>query len=91
MGRLLTWVAGALGAAGAVILFRRRRRRASEHADPAEELRRRLDATRGEPSESAPVEEQVELAPDDAESHRRAVHERGRSALDEMAGPAEQD
>jgi len=90
MGRLLTWLAGALGAAGAVILLRRRRRRTQEDSDPAEELRRRLDESRSRPD--APSSAGAETEPDagDAEAHRRAVHERGRSALDEMAGPPDE-
>ncbi|MEX2211801.1 MAG: hypothetical protein WD689_08590 [Gaiellaceae bacterium] len=61
------------------------RRRAPQPltADPrAEELRRRLDESRvvaGDQEEFASGE-----TPVDAEGRRREVHERGRSALDEM-------
>jgi hypothetical protein len=57
-------------------LLRRRRDAAAAEVDPrAEELRRKLAESR---------EECEEQAPEDPESRRRAVHESGRAAVDEM-------
>ena len=47
--------------------------------DPAEELRRKLDETRGR------AEAEAELT-DDLDDRRRDVHERARAAADEMRG-----
>ena len=47
--------------------------------DPAEELRRKLDETRGR------AEPEAELT-DDLDDRRRDVHERARAAADEMRG-----
>jgi hypothetical protein len=64
-------------------LVRRRTREAPAEVDPrADELRRRLDESRilaGEPEDFTSGE-----TPVDAEMRRRDVHERGRSAIDEM-------
>jgi hypothetical protein len=64
-------------------LVRRRTREAPAELDPrADELRRRLDESRvlvGEPEDFTSGE-----TPVDAEERRRDVHERGRSAIDEM-------
>ena len=59
-----------------------RRRRALEPAveqglDPSEELRRKLDDTRGRPEPEAELTE-------DLDERRRDVHERARAAADEM-------
>jgi hypothetical protein len=64
-------------------LARRRTHEAPAELDPrADELRRRLDESR------ALVEEPEDFTsgetPVDAEDRRRDVHERGRSAIDEM-------
>jgi hypothetical protein len=79
MRRLLAWLACAAGAAWIV---RRLRRRPPEPAvDPAEELRRKLDESRtSEQSAAEPA------GPDAAglDERRRAVHDRGRAAIDEM-------
>ena len=88
----LAWLAGTVGAAGAVLYRRLRREGASAQAeDPrAAELRRRLDESRGiveerEEFESAetPVDAAGEVAP---EARRQVVHERGRAAAEEMRG-----
>jgi hypothetical protein len=85
MRNRLAWL-GAVGVAG-VAAYRRLRGRPVE--DPAAELRRRLDESRdlaGERDEfeagETPVDEAE--APQGLDERRRAVHERGRSAVDEM-------
>lgn len=52
-------------------------------ADPAEELRRKLDETRA----NAEPEAETQLS-DDLDERRRQVHERARAARDEMRGPS---
>jgi hypothetical protein len=85
MRRLFAWVAGAVGGVAAYRALRRR------HAvDPADELRTRLAEARaaGDDREEfeageTPVDEAVPLDPD---ARRRAVHEQGRAAIDDMRG-----
>lgn len=65
-------------------VLRRPRRSAPEPLegyaeDPAEELRRKLDETRGR------AEPEAELT-EDLDERRRDVHERARAAADEMRG-----
>ena len=83
--RLLTWLAGVAGGLAAYRALARRRRPAAEAAPEAdarvEELREKLaqaHATEAEP----PRPERVE--PADPAERRRAVHEQGKAALDEM-------
>ena len=83
------WLAGAAGAAIAV--YRRMRRPVAEPAeDPrAGELREKLDESRtlvDEREEFESAEKPVDEVEDDAspEDRRRAVHERGRAAADQM-------
>jgi hypothetical protein len=85
MRNRLAWL-GAVGVAG-VAAYRRLRRQPAE--DPAAELRRRLDESRdlaGERDEfeegETPIDEAE--APQGLDERRRAVHERGRSAVDDM-------
>jgi hypothetical protein len=89
-------VAGGFGAAALLRLLRRRRTDAAPaEADPASELRRRLDEARGVPddrdefdaAEGVPLD-QVEPAAS-VEERRRAVHERAQEALEEMRQPDE--
>ena len=71
------------GLAAVIGWFLSRRIAGAEPAvDPAEELRRKLDETRGHD------EHEAELT-DDLDARRRAVHERGRASADEMRGWAE--
>jgi hypothetical protein len=81
----LAWL---LGLAGLVALARRLRpRRAGREqplADPAAELRRRLDAVEEPPTAAEPVPARADL-----DDRRRQVHEAGRAALDEMGGAAQ--
>jgi hypothetical protein len=87
----IAWLAGAVTVAGAAAYKRLRRTQPPPAEDPrADELRRKLDESRTiveerEEFESAetPVDaaETVEVA-----DRRKAVHERGRAAADEMRG-----
>jgi len=60
------------------------RRRSRTTLDPADELRRRLEESR----ELAADQEEFAAGetPVDADERRREVHDRGRSAIDEMRG-----
>ena len=88
MRRLVTWALVTLGIAALVRRLKRRREElqpgapaaAVPAADPADELRRTLAASRSEGT-SAEAEE----IPGGTVSERRAeVHDEGRAALDEM-------
>ncbi len=89
MRRLLTWTVVTLGIATLARRLKRRRKTSSPApaptvaaptADPADELRRTLAATRSQET-SLPVEE----VPDGTVADRRAeVHDDGRAALEEM-------
>jgi hypothetical protein len=94
VGSRVAWLTG--GALGGLLLVRRRRRRrpASDPAlasDPAAELRRKLDESRalvGEREDFESAETPVDRvpAPGELDERRRRVHERGRTAVDEMRG-----
>lgn len=92
MRKPVAWLAGALGIAGLWRLLRRRRRRAEAPAemppaaDPAEELRAKLAEARDAEPEPEPSPEPASL-----EERRRAVHDAGRAAIDEMRSPAGED
>ncbi|MBI4172387.1 MAG: hypothetical protein HY511_06475 [Actinobacteria bacterium] len=79
------WLAGALGVAGLWRLLRRRRGRgpapveAPPAGDPAQALRAKLAETREAEPEPEPSPEAASL-----EERRRAVHDAGRAAIDEM-------
>jgi hypothetical protein len=83
MRRLLTGLG--LAAAAAVVLGRfRRRKQAPPAADPAEELKQKLAETRTDevpPEEPAADEQEAPL-----DERRRAVHDRARTAMDDMLG-----
>jgi hypothetical protein len=89
MRRLLTWMVVTLGIATLVRRLKRRHKASSPApsatvtaptADPADELRQKLAATRSQ-EPSAPVED----LPDGTVAERRAeVHDDGRAALEEM-------
>jgi hypothetical protein len=71
-----------IGLAGLLALVRKRRPRRfalPPAADPAAELRRKLDETREETPAADP-----EPAPVDLDARRREVHDAGRAAVDEM-------
>jgi hypothetical protein len=86
----IAWLAGAAGAGVAV--YRKLRRVPAPAEDPrAEELRRKLDESRTiveEREEFEAAETPVDEVPEPAEvdDRRKAVHERGRAAADEMRG-----
>jgi hypothetical protein len=88
---------GGLAVAAAALWRRIRRRPAGwveiEQADPrAEELRKRLDESRGVAEDREEFEgaettvDTVEDVPADPAERRRAVHTEGRSAVDRMRG-----
>ena len=82
MRRLFTWLAGAAGGVAAYRAVTRRNpvpEPVSAEIDPAQELRAKLAEAREAPPEPDP--EPLSLDPDD---RRRAIHEHGRAALDEM-------
>jgi len=84
MRRLYAWLAGAAGGLAAYRAFRRRRPELeplpAQGPDPrADELRARL-AEAHEGAEEPAVEPELS----DPDARRRAVHEQGRAALDEM-------
>jgi hypothetical protein len=86
----MAWLGGAIGVAGAAAYRALRRRPAPvPAADPrADELRQRLDESRAlvdEREEFESAETPVDQAePADVADRRRAVHERGRAAADQM-------
>jgi hypothetical protein len=80
MKRLTAWLAGFAGGAAVYRVFRRHPP-VTAPADPAEELKAKLAAARAtDDAVEAPAEAGVE-------ARRRSVHDRARSAIDEMQGP----
>ena len=80
MKRLTAWLAGLAGGAAAYRVFRRQPpvlEPTPAGPDPAEELKAKLAEARA--AEAEPPEADL-----DVEARRRAVHERGRAAIDEM-------
>jgi len=78
MRRIFGWLAGAVGGAAA---YRALRRRPEPVVSPADELREKLAEARSAEPEPEPEELAVPLDP---EARRRAVHEQGRAAIDEL-------
>ena len=83
MRRLIAWLACAVGLAW--LLRRLRRKPAAPAEDPAEELRRKLAETR-EPDEAEPEPGPPSAPEPGIDDRRRAVHERARSAIEDMRG-----
>ena len=89
----IAWLAGAVGVAGAAA-YRSAAAQGgpSPREDPrAEELRRKLDESRTiveerEEFEAAETPVDEVTGPAEVEDRRKAVHERGRAAADEMRG-----
>ena len=87
----IAWLAGAVTVAGAAAYKRLRRTEPAPAEDPrAEELRRKLDESRPiveEREEFESAETPVDaVEPAEVADRRKAVHERGRAAADEMRG-----
>jgi hypothetical protein len=86
--RLYAWLAGLAGGAAVYRAFRRQPPVAEP--DPAEELKARLAEARAagdDREEFEAGETPVDEAPDpDVDARRRSVHERARTAIDEMKG-----
>jgi hypothetical protein len=86
MRRLLTWLG--LGAGAVVVLGRFRHRKPKvAAADPAQELKQKLAASRTDepvaPPEPEPATEEPRAPLD---QRRRAVHDRARATIDDMLG-----
>ena len=88
MKRLYAWLAGLAGGAAVYRAFRRQPPVAEP--DPADELKARLAEARAagdDREEFEAGETPVDEAPDpDVDARRRSVHERARTAIDEMKG-----
>jgi hypothetical protein len=93
VNRLTAWLAGFAGGAAVYRLFKRApapaRTPIGREPDPANALKAKLAEARtagdGRDEAAEAAETTVDEAPDpDVESRRRAVHEQGRSAIDEM-------
>jgi hypothetical protein len=86
--RLYAWLAGFVGGAAVYRAFRRQP--PVVERDPAEELKARLAEARAagdDREEFEAGEKPVDEAPDpDVDARRRSVHERARTAIDEMKG-----
>jgi hypothetical protein len=88
--RRLLWIGGAVTVAGGAVYRALRRRGGSEPAvdSPAEALREKLEESRAivtERDEFESAETTVDRAePGGVEERRRAVHERGKAAADDM-------
>ena len=93
MTRLTAWLAGFAGGAALYRFFKREPApvRHGHAPDPADALKAKLAEARvaADDRESFEAgETPVDEAPDpDVESRRRAVHEQGRAAIDEMTSP----
>jgi hypothetical protein len=91
MKRLTAWLTGVAGGVAAARIFRRAPMPApvGREPDPADALRAKLAETKAAQAEpEAPPAEEPEGDPD---ARRRAVHERGRAAVDEMRGDRTSD
>jgi hypothetical protein len=81
MKRLTAWLTGVAGGVAAARIFRRPPTPAQvvvHEPDPADALRAKLAETKATQPAAPPA--------DDPDARRRAVHERGRAAVDEMRG-----
>ena len=93
MRRLFGWLAGAVGGAAVYRALRRRSEPATLEAPRADELRAKLAAARDAADEGQDNDEGDETSarsakaePLDPDARRRAVHEQGRAAIDELRG-----
>lgn len=84
MRRFFAWLGCLLGALWIFRWFRRGSSPAPA-ADPAEELRRKLEESReDEPASAEPSVAEPEAPEAGLDERRRAVHDRGRAAIDAM-------
>ena len=84
MRRFFAWLGCLLGALWIFRWFRRGSPPAPA-ADPAEELRRKLEESRAdEPAPAEPAAAEPEAPQAGLDERRRAVHDRGRAAIDAM-------
>jgi hypothetical protein len=87
----LAWFLGAIGLAGLVAYLRRRSKPAPAAPDAqADELRKTLEESRATADQlEQPATGEVPAEPESGgvEARRKDVHDRGRSALDEMEPP----
>jgi hypothetical protein len=81
-------IAAAVGLFGLVAYVRRRRRSAPVEVEPADELRAKLAESRTSPAAATETDpasaDEAEVAPDALGERRQDVHDRARSALDEL-------
>jgi hypothetical protein len=87
MKRRIALIAGGVAVAGSAVYRVVRGRRRAQSADPADELRRKLDESRAiveEREEFESAETPVDRAEPGVDARRRDVHERGRAAIEEM-------
>jgi hypothetical protein len=84
------WIAAAVGLFGLAAYVRRRRQPAPPAVEPADELRTKLAQSKEEPKAESeavaepPAEPVDEPAPDAVGDRRQDVHDRARSAMDEL-------
>ena len=80
------WIAAAVGLFGLAAYVRRRRQPAPPAVEPADELRAKLAQSKEEPKaeSEAAAEPPAEPAPDAVGDRRQDVHDRARSAMDEL-------
>lgn len=99
MRRVLSFLLGAAGVAAGARLLRRRGRGAPTGvgADPAEELRAKLEESRGIAEDRAeleagetPVDAVEDVAPQSLEERRRRVHDRAQEAIESMRLPPDE-
>ncbi len=94
MRRFFAWLGCLLGALWIFKWFRRGSPPAPAAdlaADPAEELRRKLEESRAdEPTPTEPSVAEPEAPEAGLDERRRAVHDRGRAAIDAMRVPPDE-
>lgn len=91
MRRFFAWLGCLLGALWIFRWFRRGSPPAAPAADPAEELRRKLEESRAdEPAPAEPSAAEPEAPQAGLDERRRAVHDRGRAAIDAMRAPPDE-
>jgi len=89
--RLTAWLTGVAGGVAAARIFRRAPAPVPvvREPDPADALRAKLAEPKVEQAEPEPLS--TEESDDDPNARRRAVHEGGRAAVDEVRGDRSSD